>query len=232
MGNELNCLSPTVCRYFSTVEYVLSGDVPQDDRPLESFLQLCHVVNGCTTCMYSIVKVAMSQRSRIGGIWISDGVEAIGHRSDGIGVLKEHTVDSIQYPRFSVPRNLDDPLVFLHAAWTGSNLSSRTQSPLARSCKNLRVKRKSPSGRLASSLATYSSAMRTFRASRRARACMPSGISTFPKSSGSYSSTLSVEKSRGAVNLELDFGVVKNHDPLVGWKPHWRRPWSSRWKNC
>ncbi|MEW8688586.1 MAG: hypothetical protein AB2556_22460, partial [Candidatus Thiodiazotropha sp.] len=27
----------------------------------------------------------------------------------------------------------------------------------------------------------------------------------------------------GAVEFELFFGVVKNLDPLVGWKPHWVR---------
>ena len=90
------------------------------------------------------VEVAIFQRSEVGQIWVSDGVEAIGNCGDGVGVLIEHTVDSSQYPRACVPSDLNDPpRPFFRSAWTGSNLSSRTQSSSAFSLRNLILRRNS-----------------------------------------------------------------------------------------
>ena len=45
--------------------------------------------------------------------WIPDGVEALENCGEGVGILIEHTVDSNQYPRACVPRDLDDPPALL-----------------------------------------------------------------------------------------------------------------------
>ena len=56
------------------------------------------------------VEVAASQRSKVSGGWVSDGVEAVGNCGDRVGILVEHTVSSGQHARLCVPRDLDEPL--------------------------------------------------------------------------------------------------------------------------
>ena len=56
------------------------------------------------------VEVAVSQRSKVSGVRVSDGVEAVGNCGDRVGILVEHTVNSGQHARLCVPRDLDDPL--------------------------------------------------------------------------------------------------------------------------
>ena len=59
------------------------------------------------------VEAAVSQRSKVGGVRVSDGVEAVGNCGDRVGILVEHAVNSGQHPRLCVPRDLDDPLALL-----------------------------------------------------------------------------------------------------------------------
>ena len=58
-------------------------------------------------------EVAVSQRSKVGGVQVSDGVEAVGNCGDRVGILVENTVNSGQHARLCVPRDLDDPLALL-----------------------------------------------------------------------------------------------------------------------
>ena len=104
---------------------------------------------------------------------------------------------------------------FFHSRRTGSNLSSRTQSPSACSRKNLSFRRNSPSRRLASSLAPP--------------VCHPSVQSQPARSDNHAVSDLDVtrvlfdspcrEDRRGAVDLKLCLAVDQKFNPLVGWKP-------------
>ena len=59
------------------------------------------------------VEVAVSQRSKVVGVRVSDGVEAVGNCGDRVGILAENTVNSGQHARLCVPRDLDDPLTLL-----------------------------------------------------------------------------------------------------------------------
>ena len=59
------------------------------------------------------VEVAVSQRSKVGRVRVSDGVEAVGNCGDRIGILVEYAVNSGQHAGLCVPRDLDDPLAFL-----------------------------------------------------------------------------------------------------------------------
>ena len=140
VDNDLYFIPDTVTPkpVLSAVIYDLTGDDPQDESsfedflngytnfanpffPLRDFSSPCKCTSLASQSALEVihnplsyaVKVAISQRSQIGGIWIFDGVEALGHRNDGIGVLKEHTVDSSKHSRFCVPQNLDDPLALL-----------------------------------------------------------------------------------------------------------------------
>ena len=128
----------------SAVVDVFTSDVPQDDRPLKDLFQFSHVVNSCTTFVYSLlpplyflpscgcnslasqdalevfhnplchaVEVAVSQRSKVGRVRASDGVEAVGNCGDRVGMLVDHAVNSGQHTRLCVPRDLDDPLALL-----------------------------------------------------------------------------------------------------------------------
>ena len=56
---------------------------------------LCHAVD-----------VDVSQRSKVGKVRVSDGVEALGNCGDRIGILVEHTVNSGQHAGLCVPRDL------------------------------------------------------------------------------------------------------------------------------
>ena len=47
------------------------------------------------------VEVAVSQRSKFGGVRVSDGVDAVGNCSDRVGILVEHTVNSGQHASLS-----------------------------------------------------------------------------------------------------------------------------------
>ena len=63
--------------------------------------------------LFHAVEVAVSQRGKVGGVRVSDGVEAVDNCGDRVGILVEHTVNSGQHPRLCVPRDLDDPLALL-----------------------------------------------------------------------------------------------------------------------
>ena len=60
-----------------------------------------------------LVEVTVSQRSKVGRVRASDGVEAVGNCGDRVGILVEHAVNSGQHARLCVPRDLNDPLVLL-----------------------------------------------------------------------------------------------------------------------
>ena len=160
------------------------------------------------------VEVAVSKRSKVGRVRVSDGVETVGNCRDRVGILVEHAVNSGQHARLCVPRDLDDPWPFFRSVRTGSNLSSRTQSS-SFSRSNLSLRMNSPSGRAARSWVALSSVILAFRANLPALACMPSAISMSPMSSGSSPSTLQVEKT-----AEVPSNSNVNLDPLVGRKPH------------
>ena len=59
------------------------------------------------------VEVAISQRSKVGRVRASDGVEALGNCGDRVGILVEHAVNSGQHARLCVPSDLDDPMALL-----------------------------------------------------------------------------------------------------------------------
>ena len=59
------------------------------------------------------VEVTVSQRNKVGGVRVSDGVEAVGNCGDRAGILVEKIVHSGQHARLRVPRGLDDPLALL-----------------------------------------------------------------------------------------------------------------------
>ena len=58
-------------------------------------------------------EVAVSQRSKVGGVRVSDGVEAVCNCGDRVGILVENTVNSGQRARLCVPKDLDDPLALI-----------------------------------------------------------------------------------------------------------------------
>ena len=64
------------------------------------------------------VEVAVSERSKVGRVRASDGVEVVGNCGDRVGILVEHTVNSDQHARLCVPRDLDDPLAFFRSVRT------------------------------------------------------------------------------------------------------------------
>ena len=59
------------------------------------------------------VEVAVSQRSKVGRVRVSDGVEALGNCGDRVGILVEYAVNSGQHASLCVPRDLEDPLALL-----------------------------------------------------------------------------------------------------------------------
>ena len=58
------------------------------------------------------MEVAVSQRSQVGRVRVSDGVEAVGNCGDRVGFLVKHCVNSGYHARLCVPRDLDDLLSF------------------------------------------------------------------------------------------------------------------------
>ena len=110
VDDEFYCL-PSTALVFSAVVDIFTGDVPQDDCPFEDLLQFSHVVNDFTAFVNSLlpplyflpsckslasqdalevfhnplchaILVAVSQRSKVGRVRVSDGVEAVGNCDD------------------------------------------------------------------------------------------------------------------------------------------------------
>ena len=171
---------------------------------------LCHVV-----------EVVVSQRSKVGGIRLSDWVEAVGNCGDRIGILVEHTVNSGQHTRLCVPRDLDNPkdLLLLSPDWIKfvfkdtiiigltEKLESQNKIALWESYKKLGspdVGHPSVQGQPAGS---------GMHAVGDLDVTNVKWVIFFLPPSR--------EDCRGTVNLKLIFGAVKNLDPLVGRKPHW-----------
>ena len=164
------------------------------------------------------VEVAVSQRSKVGRVRVSDGVEAVDNCGDRVGILEEHTLNSRQNAGLCVPRTSMTPWHFFCSIRTGSNLSSRTQSS-SFSRRNLSLRIKSPSGSAVSSWVALTSVIRVFRANMHAVGNLDA---TNVKWVIFFHSPRR-KNCRGAVNLKLIFGVVKTLDPLVGRKPQWGR---------
>ena len=59
--------------------------------------------------MCHAVEVAISQRSKVGRVRASDGVEAVGNCGDRVGIMVEQAVNSGQQARLCVPRDPDGP---------------------------------------------------------------------------------------------------------------------------
>ena len=166
------------------------------------------------------IEVAVSQRSKVGGVRVSDGVEAVGNCGDRVGILVEHTVNSGQHARLCVPRDLDDPLALLSLSpdWIKlvfkdpiiivltKKLESQNKITLWESCQKLGspdVGHPSVQGQPAGS------GMHAV-----------GDLDVTDVKWVIFFHPLSRKDCRGTVNLKLIFDVVINLDPLVGRKPH------------